>query len=551
VGLAFALAAVTLAVFGASVGFELVHLDDRRYLADNDWIAQGVSLDTLRRAFGLHFSNWHPLTWLSWALDVELFGGSPAGFHATNVALHVANSLLVFALLERATGAAWPSAGAAALFAWHPLHVEPVAWVSERKELLAALFGLLAVAAHQRFARLGGRRRQALVAAAMALSLMAKPMWVTLPLLLLALDHWPLGRLAADPRARIREKLPLFALSLAASAVTLIAQRPALRAGASLALADRLANALVAPARYLAKAVWPAELSVLYPHPALPGGTPLTGFELAAGAAVVAALGFAALRGPAYARAGIAWFAIALVPVLGLVQVGPQGMADRYTYVPLLGVFAAAAFAANDALAALRARQPRAAQAGAVLIVCLLAAYALRSADQVGAWRDTLTLYRRSLAATPDSTLLRLNLGNRLLERGLEREAISHFEDALRRRPDWGPPAQSLAWLLATTGDAELRDPERALALAEIARADTDDPANTLDTLAAAQAAAGDFAAAAATAARAVELSARAGLPGRARAFEARRRLYAQGLPYVEPRPASGPASSTSNSSVR
>lgn len=549
-GLAALLCLGVVAVFGVSTRFGFVGFDDQRLVVNNPFVRQGLTAETLRfAATGVRASSWHPLTWLSFALDREIFGLDPAGFHATNVALHLLNTLLVFFVFERATRAAWPSALLAALFAWHPLHVEPVAWVSERKELLAACFGLLAVASYLAWARRGGAVRYAGVALCMALSLASKAMWVTLPLLLLVLDHWPLGRLGEAPLRRVREKLPLLLLSLAASVATLLSQQPALETGAGVGAADRLANALVSTLRYLGKTFWPTQLSVLVPHPALPGGgglTPPLVLGAALGVGLLAALGWR-LRERAYVPAGLAWYGIALLPVIGLVQVGVQGMADRYTYVPLLGVFWILAFGARDAWTWLAPRSPLATRGLGVAIAALLCALALRSADQVRAWSDTITLYERSLAATPNSPTLHFNLGNRLLARGDDAAARAHYEIVRRLDPDWSPPAVSLAWLLATSPDPRQRDPERARALARWASSTEPLPdPNTLDTLATAEAACGDFEAAEETARRAVAGALAARRPGQAREFEQRRRLFAAGRPYL--RSAEG---STSMSNVR
>ncbi|MGH0030216.1 MAG: hypothetical protein ACQGVC_10525 [Myxococcota bacterium] len=546
--LAVLLAAGVLAVFGPTTGHGFVGFDDERYVLNNRALHGGLDGEAWRMAWTrAEFSNWHPLTWLSFALDVELHGLDPAGFHATNVALHLLNTLLVFALLAGATGAVWPAAGVAALFAWHPLHVEPVAWISERKELLAALFGLLASGAYLGWARRGGALRYAAVALCLTASLLAKPMWVTLPLLLLALDHWPLGRLAEDPRARLREKAPLFALSLLAAGVTLAVQQPAIATGAAVGLGDRLANAAVSSVRYLAEVFRPAPYSILRPHPALPGGA---GFDTAGVLGSLLALvllvwGAWRLRARAWVPAGLAWFAVALLPVIGLVQVGEQAMADRYTYVALLGPFWILAFGARDVHAALRARTPGGAAAFAAGLAAALVGLAFASAERAQAFRDTITLYERSLAATPNSPTLHFNLGNRLLATGRDADALPRYEAALRLRPGWDPAMQSLAWLLATSGDAALRDPSRALALATdvVAAASPADP-NALDTLAAAQAASGDLTAAAVTAGRAADAARARGHPASARAYDARRRLYESGRAYVR-------AGSTRNSTVR
>lgn len=534
--LALALAAGTVAVFGATTGFDFVYFDDRRYILTNPWIADGLSFESFRWALSTFYvSNWHPLTWLSYALDVTLFGLVPGPFHAVNVALHVCNTLLVFALFDRATRAPWPSAAVAALFAWHPLHVEPVAWVAERKELIAAFFGLLACLSWMAFARRGGARRYAVCALCMALSLMAKPMWVTLPFLLLALDHWPLERLRDAPLRRLAEKLPLLALSAASSVITLAAQAGALETGSEVPLSGRIANAIMSPLRYLAKTLWPSDLSVLYPHPYFPGGTPFGVGELVGCVLLLVSLTAFALWFRPYLASGWSWFVLALVPVIGVVQVGAQAMADRYTYVPLLGVFFALAFGADEAIQKLREHSPTAARGagGACLAVILL--FALSSVYQVGAWRDTITLYERSIASTPTSTILRMNLGNRLLDVGREREAIEHYEAARALRPDWDSPNVSLAWLLATTDDPALFAPERALALARdvVETHGTVDP-NILDTLAAAYAATERYDHAEAAARRAVQIARAAGRTLDARAYERRRRLYAAGNAYRE-----------------
>ena len=547
-GLGVGLVVGTVAIYGITAHFDFLHFDDRRYVVTNPWIADGLTTESFRWAFStFYFSNWHPLTWLSYLLDVSLFGVVPGPFHAVNVAFHVANTLLVFALFDRATRAPWPSAAVAALFAWHPLHVEPVAWVAERKELVAAFFGLLACLAWMSFARRGGLRRYAATALCMALSLLAKPMWVTLPLLLLALDHWPLQRLRAAPARRLAEKIPLLALSLLSSAMTLAAQAGALETGSEVPFAGRFANAIVSPLRYLAKTFWPSDLSVLYPHPYFPGGTPFGAGELSGALLMLLTLSACALWLRPYLAAGWAWFLLALLPVLGLIQVGEQAMADRYSYVPLLGIFFGVAFGVEEAIARLREHHPRAAKAAIAACLVLLGLYAGRSFHQVGAWRDTITLYERSIASTPNSTVLRMNLGNRLLDVGREREAIAHYEAARRLRPGWESPGLSLAWLLATTDDPALFAPQRGLEVAlEVIESLGESDPNALDTLAAAYAATGSHTQAEEVARRAVQIALAAGRLHDARAYETRRQLYAAGSAYREPlRPGESPSSSS------
>jgi hypothetical protein len=298
-------------------------------------------------------------------------------------------------------------------------------------------------------------------------------------------------------------------------------------------LAGRILNAIIAPIRYLALTIWPMNLSILYPHPYLPGGVPPSALTwVGVGAAWVAiACGIGSARRTRYVAAGLAWFLISLVPVLGIVQVGQQAIADRYSYMSLLGIFAILCFGARDAFANLGTRE-RAVAAGLVTTGLIL--LGIRSADQVGAWTNTLTLYESSLQSTPNSAILQFNFGNRLLDAGREREAITHLESARSLRPDWREPTMNLAWLIATTDDPELIDPERSLALALEFTDENDEDANLLDTLAAAYAATGDFARAESVARRAVSLAHARGMQRSTRVFHERWRLYQQDLPYVE-----------------
>jgi len=548
VGLALFLGTVVL--FAQTLGFDFVHFDDHKYVTENPWVTGGLDWETLQWAFTtFYFSNWHPLTWLSYIVDFELYGLDPAGFHATNVLLHAANVTVVFRVLYRASGRVWPSALTAALFACHPLHVEVVAWIGQRKELLGAFFGLLAIDAYVSWVQRGRGWRYALVAVWMGTALMAKPMWVSLPLLLLLLDVWPLSRLRVAPYSkpgargtalgvRLLEKLPLAVLSLASSVLTLSAQRHAMDVSSGLSLPGRIANATVAYAGYLEKTVWPADLSVLYPHPYLSGGTPPGTGQIAASALLFVGIStiVMASRTRPYLLVGWLWFVVGLVPVIGIVQVGWQGMADRYTYMPHLGLFVLFAWAADDTLRSLRQCQPVMARLVVGLLAVLVVLCAGRTAHQTTMWRDTMTLYRSSIASTPESYWLRFNLGNRLLDGGEHAEALAQFEAALRQRPDHDPAAVSLAWLLATTPDASLRDPQRALALAEnVARFEGFRDANTLDTLAAAHAARGDFGQAIVVARRAEVIAMRQGQEVLLRSIAERLRRYESGRAYVDP----------------
>jgi pentatricopeptide repeat protein len=460
--LAIALLLVTacLATFGSALRFEFIDLDDPQYVLSNPHIRAGLRADTIAWAFTsiAHASNWHPVTWLSHALDVELFGLDPAGHHATSVLLHALNAALVFAFLRRATGRDLESAFAAALFALHPLRVESVAWVAERKDLLSALFGLLAILAWTGYARRGGAARYLAVLALFGLSLMAKPMLVTLPLVLLLLDDWPLRRLDAPPSARRRarprdlvvEKLPLLLASAACSAVTLMAQhsRTALAIGDSIPLPLRLANAVVSYVRYLGMLAWPVDLAVLYPHPNLPGGEPWAAWQIAGAGLALIAISAAVLRKREhrYQRVGWFWYLGTLVPVIGIVQAGWQAMADRYTYFPSIGLSILVAFGAGDALRSLRWRSAAVRTGAAALAGTALVALAVASLLQAQHWRDSIALYSHAIAREPVSPQLFAYRGNAYQERGRGELALADFEEMLRRVPD--PAAYNNAGML-------------------------------------------------------------------------------------------------------
>jgi tetratricopeptide (TPR) repeat protein len=375
-------------------------------------------------------------------LDVELFGMRAGAHLMVNAALHALSSILLYEILRRATGRRVPSAFAAALFALHPLRVESVAWVSERKDVLSAALGLGAVTAYIWYARRRTSARFALVVALFALGLLAKPMLVTLPFALLLLDYWPLARIAGvsdragsrgfpvrSPAALALEKLPLVLLAAAASAVTFAVQR---RAGAVVSTADvpiplRVENAIVAYASYLWSTLWPTHLAVFYPLHA-----PIPAWQIAAAAAALVAISAAVLAGFArrpYLLTGWLWYLGMLVPVIGLVRVGDQALADRYTYLPSIGLYVMIAWGTADLLP--RHRSVLAAAAAAVLATCAALSWA-----QVRHWRDTESLFQHAIAVTGGNYVAHTNLGALLLERGHAEDALRHFEEAVRLRPD-------------------------------------------------------------------------------------------------------------------
>jgi tetratricopeptide (TPR) repeat protein len=440
--------------------------DDNQYVTANAVVLRGLTWAGVRWAFTTFaVSNWHPLTWLSHMLDVELFGVAAGAHHLVSAVLHAANTALLFLVLARMTGAPGRSAVVAALFAVHPLHVESVAWLSERKDLFSTLFGLLALAAYASYAVRPRAGAYALVVAAFAASLLSKAMWVTFPLLLLLLDVWPLQRVRAwpgvrDPRpprcpprstgALLLEKAPLLALSAAASAVTVVAQS---RGGAVMSLGElgfgaRLANALVSYARYVAKTVWPTELAAHYPLPA--GG--YAWWQIAAAAALVAAFTALAigrgLRAP-WLAVGWCWFLGTLVPVIGLVQVGHQALADRYAYVPIVGLFIAAAWELAERIAALGPHAVRTGTAAAAAASIALAAAAWR---QLGTWSDQETLFRHALAVTTDNGRAHLLLAQALAEEDRYPEAVAHAREAVRLEPGNARAHKNLGFMLYRMG---------------------------------------------------------------------------------------------------
>jgi tetratricopeptide (TPR) repeat protein len=426
------------AVFLPAVRFDFVPYDDPVYVTQNAHVLGGLSWAGIRWAFGsVEASNWHPLTWMSHMADCQLFGTEPWGHHLTSVLLHAANALLLFTLLRAMTGAAWRSLLVAALFGLHPLHVESVAWVSERKDVLSTFFGLLSLWAYVASVEAPGGRRgrylafQCLALLCLALGLMCKPMLVTLPCVLILLDLWPLGRWAratwVSRGVLLAEKLPYFLMVAAASAATLAAQA---RGGAVASVVDiplgvRVAHALVTYCGYLGKCLWPSGLAAFYPFfPEAPpiGQTLAAALLLAAITAAAAAL----FKTRPYLLIGWLWYVGTLVPVIGLVQVGGQLMADRYTYVPLIGVFIMAVWTAADVSARWAARRLLpACAAGIVVVACTV--LTLR---QIQYWRDGVSLFRHALDVTDNNWVAHAGLGAALSKQSPS-EAESEFQKSV------------------------------------------------------------------------------------------------------------------------
>jgi hypothetical protein len=471
--IALGLAALVLAVYWGAGRLGFVAFDDGLYVTENAVVRRGLTWDGVAWAFtSFHASNWHPLTWLSHMADVQLFGDGPAWMHRVNVAWHLAGVALLFLVLRRATGAVWRSALVAALFAVHPLNVESVAWVAERKNVVSTFLWIATIGLYVRHTRRPGVRSYAAVAACFALGLLAKPMLVTLPVVLLLLDVWPLGRVRADaslwrsaPRL-VAEKVPLFLLSAASSAATLIAQDRAFSTVDALPLATRLAHAAVAYGWYLEKTFWPAGLCAFYPHAAWrPGGLP-AGAVLASAGLLAAVTAFAVRqrRSRPWIAVGWGWVLVTLLPVIGILQVGLQGTADRYAHVPIMGVLFAVVWSLPD-LRARPAGARRAALAGAAMA---LAALAGAARAQVATWRDDEALFTRAVEVVPGNWLGWKNLGALRFRQGRHAEAEGAFATALRSRP-WDPDLwYDLAALASLRGDlaAAAANLEKALALA-------------------------------------------------------------------------------------
>jgi hypothetical protein len=442
-----------------------VLFDDDHYVTANLHVKSGLTLESVSWAFTTtHSYNWHPVTWLSHMLDIELFGLEPAGHHLTNLLLHVLNALLLFGLLERTTRRLWPSAFVAALFALHPLHVESVAWISERKDVLSTFFGLLAICAYVDYARRGEIASYVLTALLLALGLMAKPMLVTLPLLFLLLDYWPLERIGRHregdvyPRRPITrlilEKIPLLAISALSCAATLVAQQRVMAIQEGLPIGLRLANAVVSYALYVWKAVWPSRLAAHYPHPNLPGGTPWTAWEVGGAALLLLGMTAWAIRASRqrYGIVGWLWYLGMLVPVIGLVQVGNQAMADRYTYLPLVGLFVIIAWGAAELISRWSSRQILLRRLATVCAVSMLVACIAATRSQVRYWRNSVSLLERALEVSPTNAQVHYDLGIVLGRRGRIDDAIEHYRDALRVAPGHFRAHNNLGIMLAKQG---------------------------------------------------------------------------------------------------
>jgi len=434
-----ALGLITLALYLPAVGHGFVDYDDQQYVTENPHVTGGLSAKNVAWAFGFHAGNWHPLTWLSHMLDCQLYGLNPAGHHLTNVLLHTANTVLLFVLLYQLTGAVWRSAGVAALFGWHPLHVESVAWVAERKDVLCVFFAILALRAYARYAsgsKIKGSTSKGWYSLALglfALALMSKPMAVTLPFVLLLLDFWPLRRgqsTSEEPAGKgmlylITEKAPFFLFSVVVCVLTVRAQEVAIVSTAGLTIGQRVGHALVAYGHYVDAMIWPRGLAVYYPYEAT-----VSIWLMVFDAVLLAAITGMALwfrRRRSYGLMGWAWFLGTLVPVIGLVQVGDQAWADRYTYLPSIGFFIMVVWSVAEVL-----KNPRTwVWASVVVGAALLTDTTL----QLRHWRNTRTLFEHAADVVPNNYMAITMLGSQVARDGKLDEAIEQYRRALRLKP--------------------------------------------------------------------------------------------------------------------
>jgi Flp pilus assembly protein TadD len=589
------LAAAIVVCFRQVRNFDFINYDDNNYVYENQHVLGGLTRDGIAWAFTTgHAANWHPLTWLSLMSDYQLFGSNPGWFHLVNVFLHIANALLLFAVLKKMTDSLWPSAFVAAAFALHPLHVESVAWISERKDVLSTLFWLLTLAAYASYVKRPTAIRYLVTLVIFAAGLLAKPMLVTLPFVLLLLDYWPLNRLmpqtiktvgrqlpksaAADRRAvayrLIIEKVPFFVLAAVSSVITFLVQRSggAVPDVALLPLKTRVANAFLSYARYMEKMAWPQNLTVFYPFDA--DSFPF--WQIALCAALLLGISFFVVRlgrNHKYLPVGWFWFVGTLIPVIGLVQVGNQAFADRYTYIPYIGLFIMIAWGIPDLLRVTRPvgaglKPALSAAVVGVSMLVVLTALGICTYRQSSYWKNSPTLFSHALEVTqnnfvayygladywrkqgkvalaieyfkkaiqikPASAIAHGNLGEAFLAERKFKDALGQVKRALEIEPNNPEAKNNLAWILAASPDPNLRNPSEAVRVAKEACSLTNHQnPGVLDTLAAAYASGGRFPEAIETAQKALSLVGQDDKDLR-HTIQHRMDLYRASKPYID-----------------
>jgi len=448
IGICVILAGLTWLVFGQTLWHDFINYDDPRYVYENTTITRGLSISGIAWAFThIHSLNWHPLTTISHMLDCQLYGLNAGWHHLTNVVLHTLSAMLLVLALQQMTHAVWRSAFVAAVFAIHPLRVESVAWIAERKDVLSGVFFMLTLLAYVYYVRLPDVRRYLIVASVFACGLMSKPMLVTLPFVLLLLDYWPLDRIKGQLWKRLAEKIPLLALSAVSSITTFLVQKGAVGRTEELPVLERINNAVVSYVLYVWQMLWPVNLAVFYPHPE----NRLLLWEIFSSLLLllcITAVAIALRQKRPYLIMGWLWYLGMLVPVIGLVQVGWQGRADRYTYLPQIGLYISITWAVAD-LTSLWRRQRTILSAAAILVI---GALSLCAWVQTSYWRDSETLFRHALSVTTNNDVAENNLGIVFLGKGKLDEAISFLQSAADLRPDNSPAHENLAKALLQKG---------------------------------------------------------------------------------------------------
>ena len=460
--IALILSVTTVSVYWRAGTHEFINFDDDQYVYENYHVQNGLTLDSVTWAMTTtHAANWHPFTWLSHMTDVQLYGMNPRGHHLTNVIIHTVSSLLLLLLLYRCTGSFWQSSFVAALFALHPLHVQSVAWVAERKDVLSAFFCFLTLLLYAEYTARKSSVLFIVTILAFVAGLMSKPMLVTLPIVMLLLDFWPLKRyryeeielrqLSGTVLSLIKEKILFFACSLLSSIITVYAQNSgsAIRSIEELPFLARIENALTAYIKYLLMTFWPVDLAILYPvSVAIPTwqaiGSLLVLLLLSVGAV-------RCWRRYPYIPAGWFWFLITLVPVIGLIQVGAQAMADRYTYIPLIGIFIITAWGVNDLVHGFKYRKELLILVAALVIIASTAV----TWQQLGYWHDSISLYRQALKVTSGNFLINFNLAVALEKKGEVAPAIQEYRNTLHINPDYAKAHTNLGAVLFLHGDSD------------------------------------------------------------------------------------------------
>jgi tetratricopeptide (TPR) repeat protein len=461
-GIIAGLIVLTCSVYVQVAWHDFINYDDPFIVTMNKNISDGLTLEGIRWAFTTPCEgNWIPLSWISHMLDIQLFGLNPAGHHSVNVLLHVASTVLLFQFFTMTTGEKWKSALVALFFALHPLHVESVAWVAERKDVLSAFFWMLTLCLYARYVRVPGVYRYTLCLVSFLLGLLAKPMLVTLPLILLLLDVWPLGRLeqAESTAARARllrllaEKIPFVLLTVVVSIITYLTQKAGGTISENYTLMSRTGKAVTYYVAYLAKTVWPTELSVFYPRSLYPSSA----IEISGALLLLVVMTLISLllyRCHPYLLIGWLWYVITLLPVIGLVQIGMHSIADRYTYIPLIGVFVAVVWGIQGLTGNWHMKEQVLCALAGALVVSMM----VLTSFQLGHWKNSITLFSHAIEVTDGNYLAYNNLGNALLEAGRVREATQYLQLAIKERP-----ADTFAWLNLGNAYRQINEHENAL----------------------------------------------------------------------------------------